>query len=158
MKNITLRVDDATYRKARIRAAEQGTSVSAMVRDFLNHQASANESHENRRTEALESLYTLAESQADYNATPVPPFAQDVANSIGLRNLDDDTLARLTNRASRHRRSLAQEIESLLMDAARMIPSDETAALSLKLALKTASTGKTEAKWDRESIYDDDGR
>ncbi|CAA6690293.1 MULTISPECIES: DUF6364 family protein [unclassified Lentimonas] len=77
MKNITLKVDDATYRKARIRAAEQGTSVSAMVRDFLNNQPSANDSHENRRTEALEALYTLAESQADYNAKPVTPLKRD---------------------------------------------------------------------------------
>lgn len=35
MKNITISVDDETYRKVRIRAAELGTSVSAMVRRFL---------------------------------------------------------------------------------------------------------------------------
>jgi plasmid stability protein len=28
-------VDDETYRRARIKAAEQGTSVSALVREFL---------------------------------------------------------------------------------------------------------------------------
>lgn len=36
MKNITLSVDDETWRQARIRAAEQGTTVSALVRDYLN--------------------------------------------------------------------------------------------------------------------------
>jgi hypothetical protein len=36
MKNITVTVDDATYRRARIRAAEQDTSVSAVVKKFLN--------------------------------------------------------------------------------------------------------------------------
>ena len=36
MKNITLTIDDETHRKARIRAAELGTSVSAMVKDYLN--------------------------------------------------------------------------------------------------------------------------
>jgi hypothetical protein len=36
MKNITLSVDDETYRQARIQAAEQGTTVSALVRDYLN--------------------------------------------------------------------------------------------------------------------------
>lgn len=36
MKNITISVDDGIYRRARIRAAEQGTSVSALVRGFLN--------------------------------------------------------------------------------------------------------------------------
>lgn len=35
MKNITVTIDDETYRKARIRAAEKSTSVSALVRDFL---------------------------------------------------------------------------------------------------------------------------
>lgn len=35
MKNITVSVDDETYRRARIKAAEQDTSVSALVRRFL---------------------------------------------------------------------------------------------------------------------------
>lgn len=35
MKNITVSVDDGLYRKARIRAAEQGTSVSALFKTFL---------------------------------------------------------------------------------------------------------------------------
>ncbi len=36
MKNVTIALDDATHRKARIRAAELGTSLSALVRDYLN--------------------------------------------------------------------------------------------------------------------------
>ena len=36
MRNITVSVDDETYRRARIVAAEQDTSISALVRDFLN--------------------------------------------------------------------------------------------------------------------------
>ena len=35
MRNITVSVDDATYRRARIRAAELDTSVSALVRGYL---------------------------------------------------------------------------------------------------------------------------
>jgi hypothetical protein len=35
VKNITVSVDDETYRLARIKAAEQETSVSALVRQFL---------------------------------------------------------------------------------------------------------------------------
>jgi len=35
MRNITVSVDDETYRRARIKAAERDTSVSAMVREFL---------------------------------------------------------------------------------------------------------------------------
>lgn len=35
MKTITISVDEETYRLARIEAAERGTSVSALVRDYL---------------------------------------------------------------------------------------------------------------------------
>jgi plasmid stability protein len=40
MKNITVSVDDETYRLARVRAAERDTSVSALVRQFLTGLAS----------------------------------------------------------------------------------------------------------------------
>jgi hypothetical protein len=36
MKNITISVDDETYRLARIKAAERATSVSALVKEFLS--------------------------------------------------------------------------------------------------------------------------
>ena len=35
MKNITVSVDEDTYRLSRIKAAEYGTSVSALVRSYL---------------------------------------------------------------------------------------------------------------------------
>lgn len=35
MKNITVSLDDELYRRARIRAAQEDTSVSAVVRRFL---------------------------------------------------------------------------------------------------------------------------
>ena len=35
MKNITVTVDDETYRRARMKAASRDTSVSALVRNFL---------------------------------------------------------------------------------------------------------------------------
>ena len=35
MKNVTVSLDDAVYRQARIRAAEAGKSLSAMVREYL---------------------------------------------------------------------------------------------------------------------------
>lgn len=40
MKNITVSLDDETYRRARVRAAEFDTSVSALVRQFLIQMAS----------------------------------------------------------------------------------------------------------------------
>lgn len=35
MKNITVSVPEDVYRRARLKAAEKNTSVSALVRDFL---------------------------------------------------------------------------------------------------------------------------
>jgi plasmid stability protein len=35
VSNLTLAIDDETLKKARIRALEQGTSVNAVVRDYL---------------------------------------------------------------------------------------------------------------------------
>ncbi len=35
MKNVTIALDDEIHRKARIRAAELGTSLSALVKDYL---------------------------------------------------------------------------------------------------------------------------
>ena len=35
MKNVTITLDDETHRNARIRAAEMGTSLSAMVKQYL---------------------------------------------------------------------------------------------------------------------------
>jgi hypothetical protein len=40
MKNITVSVDEVIYRRARIKAAEQDTSVSALVKQFLVELAS----------------------------------------------------------------------------------------------------------------------
>jgi plasmid stability protein len=36
MKNLTVSLDDDTYRRARLRAAEMDKSLSALVREFLN--------------------------------------------------------------------------------------------------------------------------
>ncbi len=39
MTNLTLTIDEETLRKARIRALELGTSVNALVRDYLGQLA-----------------------------------------------------------------------------------------------------------------------
>lgn len=51
MKNITVTVDDETYRTARIKAAEQDTSVSALVKRFLTELASGESNTERLRRE-----------------------------------------------------------------------------------------------------------
>lgn len=65
MKNITLKIDDDAYRKARILAARRGTSVSGMVREFLvSLDSEEEEDRETRRIAALEELYRLSNQRA----------------------------------------------------------------------------------------------
>lgn len=67
MKNITLKIDDETYRTARIRASQDGTSVSAMVRDFLESlekQKTDEEEAERTRAKRLMELYAEADARA----------------------------------------------------------------------------------------------
>jgi plasmid stability protein len=51
MKNITVSVDDDIYRRARMKAAEQDTSVSALVRQFLSEIATIETEAERLRRE-----------------------------------------------------------------------------------------------------------
>jgi hypothetical protein len=54
MKNITVSVDEDTYRRARIKAAEQDTSVSALVKRFLSELASSESDYERLKREEKE--------------------------------------------------------------------------------------------------------
>ena len=54
MKNITVSIDDKTYRRARMKAAAQDTSVSALVRRFLIELASEETETERLKREERE--------------------------------------------------------------------------------------------------------
>ena len=54
MKNITVSVDDNTYRRARMKAAERDTSVSALVKQFLNELAQGESETERLKREEAE--------------------------------------------------------------------------------------------------------
>jgi plasmid stability protein len=67
MKNITLKIDDETYRKARIRAANEGTSVSAIVRNYLESlgkQDAEEKKADQKRVKRLRALYAEADARA----------------------------------------------------------------------------------------------
>jgi len=73
MKNITVTVDDELYRRARVRAAEKGTTVSAVVKDALRN-FSAEETEAEERSRRLEALYRRADAEvAKGGALPVEP-------------------------------------------------------------------------------------
>jgi plasmid stability protein len=56
MKNVTISLDDASHRRARIRAAERGVSLSAMVRELLDalDSPTSDKAAEHARLAALE--------------------------------------------------------------------------------------------------------
>lgn len=54
MKNVTVSVPEDTYRQARIRAAQRGTSVSALVAEYLRGLAEDDEEAQFIRLRALQ--------------------------------------------------------------------------------------------------------
>jgi hypothetical protein len=58
MKTVNLTIDERTWRAARALAAEQDTSVSALVRDALAYLTQADARREKARKELLEMLGT----------------------------------------------------------------------------------------------------
>lgn len=64
MKNITVSVDEDTYRRARIKAAERGTSVSAAVRAFLVGYVGEETDFERRKRLQNETLASITHFRA----------------------------------------------------------------------------------------------
>jgi len=64
VRNITVTVSEETHRKAKIRAAELDTSVSALVRDFLEKVAQTESDFERRRRLQDEVLATVTRFRA----------------------------------------------------------------------------------------------
>jgi plasmid stability protein len=57
MANLTITIDDELLKRARLRATEQGTSVNAVVRDYLEQYAGTRSAQE----QALAKLLSLSE-------------------------------------------------------------------------------------------------
>jgi len=86
MKNITVKIDDETYQNARIRAAERGTSVSAMVREFLQALPEESEDERQRRIVAtLEEIYAEADARATPRTKPLVPLTREEIHEERLR-------------------------------------------------------------------------
>ena len=69
MKNVTVSLDDDTYRNARIRAAEAGRSLSAMVRDYLQDLGSGQTEFERLHAQELELRKKLDERSTGFCAS-----------------------------------------------------------------------------------------
>ena len=66
MKNVTVSLDDESYRNARVRAAEMGRSLSALVRDYLRDLGAKESEFERMHKRELELREKLKE---------LPPFS-----------------------------------------------------------------------------------
>ena len=53
MGNLTITVDDESLKRARIRALEEGTSVNALLRDFLDAYAGVRRAQKNAVSEVV---------------------------------------------------------------------------------------------------------
>jgi plasmid stability protein len=54
MKNVTVSLDDSTYRAARVKAAEAGRSLSSLVRDYLRELGSGESEFERLHRQEIE--------------------------------------------------------------------------------------------------------
>lgn len=69
MKNVTISLDDVSHRRARIRAAELGKSLSALVRDLLAEEIAGSADKGADQREARKTLAALREQvPADFRA------------------------------------------------------------------------------------------
>jgi len=80
MSNLTISVDDEIIKRARVRAIQQGTSVSAKVREFLQHYVDEPDDALNKQREAaaarlLQAIET-ASAQTKPDAAPAPSKAR----------------------------------------------------------------------------------
>ena len=64
MKNITVSLDEEIYRQARIKAAEQNSSVSALVRRFLVQLTMGESEAERRKRLQAETLAAIRAKQS----------------------------------------------------------------------------------------------
>ena len=69
MKNITVSLPDDAYRRARIKAAERDTTVSALVREFLLKLGEDESDYERRRRLQTEVLASLKDFRAGNRVT-----------------------------------------------------------------------------------------
>ncbi len=60
MANLTITIDEALLRRARVRAAERGTSVNAVLRQYLESWAGESDQERAQRLEAVRSLLRRA--------------------------------------------------------------------------------------------------
>lgn len=77
MKNVTITLGDDIHRKARIRAAELGTSLSALVKQYLEGLVSGTEPAPSSPPSELGDMHMAYKIQQGPNAVAGPPWFVD---------------------------------------------------------------------------------
>lgn len=91
MRKITVTVDDKTYRRSRTRAAELGTSVPALLRDYLGTLAADSARSPSTETPLERSRRLLREVTEDFERRSV---GLDMAGNLSRSELYDRSRAR----------------------------------------------------------------
>ena len=94
MRNITVSVDDDTYRRSRVRAAELDTSVSALVRTYLRSLVGDSGRESAAMARETESSVELRRRELD------DVLADFDARGVGLRSCDNLTRDELYDEAT----------------------------------------------------------
>jgi plasmid stability protein len=85
MTNLTITVDEQTLKKARIRALEEGTSVNAVLRDYLESYAGVRR----ERREAWRKIRELASSSGMSSGGKGLPKREELYDRKVLRDRTD---------------------------------------------------------------------
>ena len=88
MSNLTVSVDDEIIKRARVRAIQQGTSVSAKVREFLEHYV--NESEDMLKQHREDAAAVLMQAIEAATAQTQPDASTAVPDGQQRRTLRDE--------------------------------------------------------------------
>jgi plasmid stability protein len=88
MANLTITVDEETVKRARIRALEEGTSVNALLRDYLEDYAGVRRG----RLEAWRKIQELAKSSGMGSGGRGLPKREELYNRPIVRNRPEEPL------------------------------------------------------------------
>lgn len=87
MSNLTVSVDDEIIKRARVRAIQQGTSVSAKIREFLEHYV--NESEDLLKRQRVDDTALLMQTIEAATAQTQPDAVAAVSGEKQRRTLRD---------------------------------------------------------------------
>lgn len=91
MTNLTISIDDQLIKLARVRVAQQGTSLSAKVRELLQQYVNGtDDAMQRQRLEATASLMSVIESATQQTSTKTTPQG---AGKTTLKTLREELYA-----------------------------------------------------------------